>query len=275
MLSLFKRKIVQKKAPILATKTEQIIANIHRAFDTAAEDAVAEANAILNKNVNEENHNRGMKLLSLGFTSSKTAVEHKQIEDERIKAHQRAEIVSKWAIKYPQYKFIFRDQVEAICEKYGLLCGTVDHYKGEVPGKNIEEIANFTVSDEDIYFQREIGRFRWTDQFDFASERNYISQAEIMREKQHYDQQIGSAISESYKKILRDRLYDQHERKVPLFICAPAADMEIGDRDRVVGKFIQHIPDPIVLHFVKDGYLIVSKWGLEGNDPALVNENMN
>ena len=32
---------------------------------------------------------------------------------------------------------------------------------------------------------------------------------------------------------------------------------------------------PIVLHWVKEGFLIVSKWGLEGNDPALVNEISN
>ena len=44
---------------------------------------------------------------------------------------------------------------------------------------------------------------------------------------------------------------------------------------RKFGHMIKDVPDPIVLHFMTDGYLIVSKWGIEGEDPSLVNEIMN
>jgi hypothetical protein len=36
-----------------------------------------------------------------------------------------------------------------------------------------------------------------------------------------------------------------------------------------------NLPDPIVLQPVNGGYLIVSKWGLEGEDAELTNEKMN
>ncbi len=69
--------------------------------------------------------------------------------------------------------------------------------------------------------------------------------------------------------------FNSNYTKVPLYICAPKADMNIEGKI-MKGVFATNpVPDPIVLHYVDDGFLILSKWGLEGQDPMLVNEAHN
>lgn len=59
----------------------------------------------------------------------------------------------------------------------------------------------------------------------------------------------------------------------PMFICAPAKDF--NQKGMKVSGVKLEIEDPIVLQPVKHGYLIVTKWGPEASDPALINEQSN
>jgi hypothetical protein len=52
-------------------------------------------------------------------------------------------------MKYPNNKFITEESVKKICEKYNLVYSTIDRYIGTVPDKNLTEIANFKINDED------------------------------------------------------------------------------------------------------------------------------
>lgn len=278
-------------------KIQQIIAEIHNSFETAADRALEEAREILGLKLPVFKHKDEVTILKeLGFAKTKLVVADKAQQEvldaakaQKRTAEQRAEVVQKWAVKYPQYKFIFMDQVVAICEKYGLVCGSVDRYIGDVPKKNIHEIANFKVKDEDIYFHKYYKRyFRSDREMDLQGDKHsFVPTDEMMRHKQRFEPQPRSLYRatdtmEGYKLFSDNRMYraemadDGYDfEKVPLYICAPKSDMKISENTRQKGVFLQDIPDPIVLHYVKDGFLIVSKWGLEGNDPSLVNENMN
>ena len=62
--------------------------------------------------------------------------------------------------------------------------------------------------------------------------------------------------------------------EVPFTICAPESDFQLMSNERFAdGKIV--LDDPIVLYKVKGGSLVVSKWGLEGEDSELVNQQMN
>lgn len=144
---------------------------------------------------------------------------------------------NKYAQIYPSYKYIHHSHVKELCEKYGLLHGDVSRYKGKVPSKNAAEIA---------YFHKNIGIKLQEEYFDFIKG-------------------IGAREGEF------PSLYT---------ICAPQDDFILYSRDRIVCHKIVSLPDPIVLCQVgsgygHDGYLIVSKWGLEGEDESLTNEKMN
>jgi hypothetical protein len=59
-------------------------------------------------------------------------------------------------------------------------------------------------------------------------------------------------------------------------ICASVKDFDTSNMRIEDGYRLEYnLPDPIVLQPVNGGYLIVSKWGLEGEDAELTNEKMN
>jgi hypothetical protein len=77
----------------------------------------------------------------------------------------------------------------------------------------------------------------------------------------------------SKDKKISDKNY--YISKLPLFICAPIKDMNTQGYKKEGVFLMREIPDPIVLHPMLDGCLIVSKWGLGSDDENLINEKMN
>jgi hypothetical protein len=195
----------------------------------------------------------------LGFVNAGNVEEVRAQEYKRSSAELNANIVNKYKQKYPQYKFIFKDQVREICKKYGLLCGEASLYKGDIPLKNLKEIEEFKVSDEDKYYMLYYSTIRAIDvnrvlQDDFTSVESFADLAEKKRREQ---------------KIKGTMSYYEYTMRIPFFICAPKSDMKI-EGYKTEGVFLKReIPDPIVLHYVKDGFLIVTKWGIEGDDPIV------
>ena len=272
MFNPFKSKY---EAPQSKETVTAVIEEIHNAFDIAADQALAEANRILSQKSDPEEIALGEKLVKAGFTNVPLAakVAEKIKADEEAK--KRANVVRIYQGAYPQYKFIFLDQVVSICEKYGLVMGTADQYKGDIPKKNINEILAFDVLSEDKYFHTSyisllmgvnedlMRNIRRNARSYFRSEKELRS---MFDEKIETDNDIiwgGGTSGVSY-------------RKVPFFICAPRNDMGADEYTNQEGVFLtKEYPDPIVLHYVQDGFLVVSKWGIEGDDPALTNEKMN
>jgi len=257
MLNIFSKKKevvkeVVQEAPVKPAKqrssvvTAEVIKEIHNAFDVAGDEALATSDKILDENqVSAEDREEAKLLEKLGFKRvAKLSEVNRELATINI-ATRRAEIVRKFKIKYPQYKFIFEDQVTAICKKYGLVCGEVWRYKGTVPRKNLLEIANFKVNLEDQYVEE----LNW--QFDSLRRLN-----------------------KSTEKVQDYRI---HRKDVPFYICAPTSEMEMTSRTVKDGVFLKEreVPDPIVMHWMPEGFLIASKWGLEGQDPKLLNETMN
>ncbi len=66
-----------------------------------------------------------------------------------------------------------------------------------------------------------------------------------------------------------------------LFICAPPSNFDTKGLSKkgLLGWFETKTEilkdDPIVYRYVRGGVQVLSKWGLEANDGALVNERMN
>lgn len=264
-MNFFKRMKNEISHAVLPS-TNTIVAEIHNSFDVAADEALREAKLIIAQSGDEEQKKLADCLQKAGFTMTTLVRKDLKERSNRASANHRADCINKYALKYPQYKFIFRDQVEAICNKYGLLCVPVQNYKGDVPVKNIKEIANFSVQNEDIYYRRSFhGGFA-------EGTENLLEGHHIPMKEYEAIKQLEDARPPEYRNI-----GDRRNTKMPLYICAPVKDISISDARQLKkgSVFLQSVPDPIVLHFVKDGFLIVSKWGLEGEDKQLTNEKMN
>lgn len=243
---------------------QDIIVGIHNEFDTAGDKLLAEANEVLNGNYDIE---KGERLQRLGFTNSKAAVDADTVKKMKIEKKKQAETVEYFRTFYPNNKFITEGLVKKICEKYNLVFGGINYYKGDVPEKNIAEIENFKLREEDKddcfdYKSTSLGQLGGID--------NYTAGLSRERYMMHQIYMQQALMQPQYEATPNGE-----KKQQPFKICAPESDFDMRYMVRSGHKIELHIPDPIVLQPVKNGYLIVSKWGLEAEDAALTNEKMN
>jgi len=214
------------------------VEKIHNEFFTAGDKLIKAAKAIIAKGILETSN--APKLIALGFTQCQEVKKYQSVEALR----NHGLLAEEYAQKYPLNKFITRKQVDQICKKYKLLLGSVSIYKGCIPTKSIQEILSFKVDESDLeesLFGFQL--FSW----------NLLIPGGITKteEPKPQDNKIRS-----------------------MSICAPKTMMNM-EGQKIVGNEI--VPkDPIVLHPVKGGFLIVAAWGgPEASDKLVVNQKMN
>ncbi len=114
--------------------------------------------------------------------------------------------------------------------------------------KNIKDIENFKLKDSEYIYLTQIS--------------NSISNVYTYGiTKQEYDDGIKDFSNNCRYLIKND-----------LLICAPFKDMNTENmRLSDDYKLEKHIPDPVVLKEVPGGYLIITAWGDESEDPLVKN----
>jgi hypothetical protein len=241
----------------------EIIEEIHETFFTEV-DKLLES-AMIAKSLDTDKQSlidKCARLKKLGFENTKE-IKEAEIEIERLNSiklendekQELFDAINYFSFKYPNYKFITKDSVEKICEKYKLFYGDIKIYTGDVPDENLKHIEDFKIdkNDECYVEKMRIGRTRTNIDSDYH---NFKTYNEI---KDYVDVKI-----------------------CPLEIVAPLKDFETDKTETIIRKYgISHIeiPDPIVLKPVffdhKKYYLIVTAWGLEAGDELVVNERHN
>lgn len=267
----YRDEVFKKKKYMLHKRktTEELIEEIHETFFTEVDRLLEEAGIIKSEEPeNPELHKKADRLRKLGFKAAKAVSETdsdrtkiSEISAENAAKKDLKKAINYFSTKYPQYKFITEKSVKRICQKYGLIYGDVSKYIGDVPEKNIKEIEDFKINENDYCYEIMILRYStWGSK----------------RRKGYYNKQ--NLPETSYSLSIR---YTEEARKCALEIAAPKSDfntrgMEIEDFEL---KEKVEIPDPVVLQPVywngKKHYLIVSAWGLEASDELVVNEKMN
>ncbi len=304
MLTNLKNKFKRKKT------MQEVIAEIHNDFDTAGEKILADAKAILAEATPDPE--KALRLKNLGFTKSAPAWELEKSLKKKREMQELAKLVEYYQVRYPSYKFITKDVVDAICSKYGLVFADVERYIGDVPEKNIAEMEAFKLYKEDAISS---GGGLWFVSEQETAYRRYhrnmlqqmtgslglaaLGQAQSLR-RQSEDRSVFdvSRINARMRELeqLEQQKLLQHNDQIMAFgfaataseqiksateevfakpcykICAPEKDF---DTRGLTKKGHEWVDDPIVLQQVKGGYLIVSKWGLEASDALLVNEVLN
>ena len=221
------------------------------------------------------------KLKAVGLTNSKTFAE----------AH-RSACFSFFRRNFPGCIFLPEETFTSLLQKYNLKCGTLDHYIGEIPSINIDEIAETQdtlnrIAEENVYSNTLEGDVKVEiinnisviiyDDFipryyeaDYFSERNEGVHASVLLKDNGLIEimpfiHVRNKFAETSKVRVSSRTLERNE----LLIAAPAQEMK-----QVYTESVEHIRSeyPFVFQFTPYGVVIFSKWGEEAEDEALSNE---
>ena len=269
ILDKIKSKVTTQKS------LDQIVREIHEDFFSEVDKLLAEAKISRSLETTKQDLiDKSARLKKLGFVSTKEVNEAqeeitriKRLEEENKLKVDLISAIDYFSFKYPQYKFITEESVQKICQKYGLIYSEVSKYKGTVPEKNLKQMEDFKIDQQDqcclethTYYHHGVSEKRPLSYSDYK---------EKLREK---DSEYGR----EFKR------YDRYDYTIcTLEIAGPVGDFNTNGmevKDYKLQEKIQ-IPDPVVLqpvfHRKKKYYLIVTAWGLEASDEIVVNQKMN
>lgn len=256
-----------------AMRYSEDIAKIHDEFRNAGERLYQEALAIIN-GTSIPNEDKAKRLMAIGFSMTKDAVAAREAMDKKRASERVAKVVKYYRDKYPLYKFILDRDVEAICEKYGLIHGKVSRYIGFVPEANLREIEAFSIDVRDRRIVRVPLGWGLGDEISLSLEHTqaYWREKEKEREKLASSNDLITRHSLSMIAAQMNRTITRIEEE--LSIAAPMKDFTLAPGEEIKGRRIvtKAVPDPVVLCAVAEGYLIVTAWGDEASDPLVQNE---
>lgn len=242
----------------------KVVQQIHNEFDEAADLLIEQANKVID--------DKQQRLKNLGFTNAEGV--------ENLDGH---EFSLYYQTKYPLLKFITEATLDRICKKYGLVYKPVENFTGNVPLKNISEMELVQVRDDTDKPADKIWCELKRDNSFFLVSGNGGGWSGIwgsdwykipkLINGEHFTSQF-SANDYLRKELgfttdyLVRSIKNCTQHRGGLFICAPSTQFKGNDKS--ISFF--EVKDPIVFRFVKGGVQIISKWGLEASDNALVNE---
>lgn len=257
---------------------KQLIEKIHSEFDSAQDRLLKEAHYILSS----QNHSMvemSERLKSVGFVNTPTAKKGNDAKHKLVKSRYEAELIEYYKTNYPFMKFLTEAELNRICKKYGLVHNSVWNYIGEVPTKNLTDIENAQPRNkqdnpEDLIYCEitKDGSFMILPGTKWPS----IWESEWYKIPNRIDGKHFDSVFRA-NDYLRDKfgfkneylvgsVSNYHEDRQGLFICAPKSQFK-GRKFAV--SFVE-VKDPIVFRYVRGGVQVITKWGLEANDPSLV-----
>lgn len=262
ILKSFWRKQVQTvHQPVIAEESLITIEQIHADFLSASDEIMDEVNKILSQPIDYSYFELIKKIESFGFSNSITVKEGYWKNTEIEITKMVADKILYYNQNYIQ-KFITHKKLIEICNKYGLVFGDTEHFIGQIPEKNMREIAAFKLKDNErtfaLFFQeRATGRLG----------------------PEHRPATLEEYIEYVNDKSLKRILYSHKVIKetTPKFKIAGTPDQFDLKNMKIENFEIKKNlpPDPVVLQPVNGGYLIVSLWGAESKIEDLQNPKYN
>jgi hypothetical protein len=258
---------------------------------------------------------KALRLKALGFEKNALVHNLTHTEREITKKEgvidmntEMAHLVNYYTSNYPFLKFLPETELDRICDKYGLVYAPVKHYRMPIPDKNLSEIENaqpLREKDE----QKILVTYKFANSYD-SGRAGFKILVDLFGGDTFTREELEKIHLKYFGKITEHRLADTfwyygylakngdiqnpvikepfladatettYDRR-GLFIAAPKEHFDLKDLtfDEKKGyyhaKTVRIIKDPIVFRYVKGGIQVLSKWGLEAEDPALQHEILN
>jgi hypothetical protein len=263
---------------MLFKSQKQIIEQIHNEFDSAQERLLLEANRILS--VKSNLPQIADRLKAVGFTSTPTAKKGLGVKKQLVQSKEQAELINYYSNAYPFLKFLTESELDRICNKYNLVYASVDRYIEEVPEKNLKDIE-LAQRLKEVDKAEDMIRF-FCSCVDFGldrGERNELKTGILVKASTFMqgcnDETLPGYFNKKVSCKYQTLDWEAHRiNKTPLFIAAPLSHFNTASLIRKGLGFFDvtkiEVKDPIVFRYVRGGVQVITKWGLEANDPSLV-----
>lgn len=193
----------------METNYPEVVYEIHNEFLTSGDKLLAEAQEFLKTppKVSQQKINR---LKLLGFVETVDVKKPDEIRSIASINQRLMEAITDFKVRYPNYKFITEGIVKKICDKYGLVNGKVNQFKGFVPEKNLSDIEFFFFTHPELknsYFKR----YAWQEieitkeEFDRQSKENIPTNF-----KMGYDPMSNNISVSSYVFMRPQNILQEH-----------------------------------------------------------------
>ena len=305
--------IFKKSIQLIETKqysTQEIIEEIHEAFDTAEDRLLKESEEMLESlNITTETkiEEKAERLEKIGFINTNSVVKNKKIKEKIQKNQQKlvktkefADMIRYYKQTYPFQKFLTEEELDKICNKYSLIYAPISNYIEDVPEKNINDIENLKPLLEKDQIEMAFKLITSTNNKEFQQLMNLLGHptAEFTQKEindlilKYYGNNpkewTFEARENTWLYVIKEKIanhlsYDSYNyRKVEkidksgLFIAAPHShfNLENVSKESKYGFFnksITEVKDPIVFRYCKGGVQVITKWGFEANDEIIQN----
>lgn len=270
---------------------KKIIEQIHSEFDSAEDRLLSEANHIIQcLGLNVDHQKKEAQLAeSLGFINIPLVRKAKKANETLEMNREQADLILYYKQNYPFQKFITEKELDRICEKYNLIHAPIANYIENVPSKNLNEIQlapalksndtrenDYFIKIDRSYFGRTIPE-SFPRQFKLPDEiKDSYLNISHSASRWHLINSWACNGSDSSSFFIQDHSLITIPRS-GFFIAAPPSHFDKTNLKKK-GRFgyfnllITEVKDPIVFRYVRGGVQIITKWGLEASDEALVNE---
>lgn len=267
-----------------------IVEKIHAEIDSAQDRILNEANEILSSK-NEKVLTQAERLRKIGFKKTPLAKEGEIQRSKKEVAEEIAERVTYYLRTYPFLKFITEEEMDRICEKWGLVYAPVSNYTKDVPEKNLQDIERAQeLRPEDVADDRVILTLNKKDSW-HTSPREIVDMLDkgiditgkefsqlssdgillrFLKKHGYYNGEYNDYIISIHGSAKIKRI-----DRSGLFIAAPVSHFNTDglnkkDKGFFSSVLIQEVKDPIVFRYVRGGIQVITKWGEEANDPSLI-----
>lgn len=177
--------------------------------------------------------------------------------------------------EYPNYKFINYDVIAHLMRKYDLSIGNIEGYAADIPMKNLLELKNgkpvkyddakinngeyymLAITSLELDIKDRGIKYNLPILINSKNDLRYIDKWDMRKLLQDNNYNLESSPN-NFKGVTVAR----HKK----CIIAPANHF---NPDWVAAHSFTQKEDPVVIQFVKGGALVLTKWGLEANDPEL------
>jgi len=247
--------------------------------------------------------NKANRLKNIGFSNtievnkaSKILNKLNKSKQILIKTKEQAETLEYLSKKYPFNKFLTIEELNRICKKYNLVYASSEYYIKEIPEKNLKDIEQCkTLLDSDKFetkyqlFPKDNetqNLFNVIGHSDGIFTQNDIDnlltkcQGYIPKDWNKISSNMWLYITKGYfeKNVPGDYEYNYDYEKIKregLFIAAPKTHFNkkgLVKRGFGLMNIVRQKPkDPIVFDFCKNNIIrVITKWGLEAEDPSLL-----